>query len=97
MGISTFNLSLSPSRLYQFGKNKDVRHADHLLVSESFLSAPKPGSDQGSFPKVFDDPTVELHIMQKGLEGKYSDLERYYNKEVEGFDWSKWVNLPSDR
>lgn len=91
-GISTFNLSLSPSRLYQFGKNKDVRHADHLLVSESFLSAPKPGSDQGSFPKVFDDPTVELHIMQKGLEGKYSDLERYYNKEVEGFDWSKWVN-----
>ncbi|WP_235431371.1 OmpA family protein [Vibrio sp. VPAP30] len=91
-GISTFNLSLSPSRLYQFGKNKDVRHADHLLVSESFLSAPKPDADQGSFPKVFDDPIVELHIMQRGIGGEYSDFKRYYKKEVKGFDWSKWVN-----
>ncbi|WP_322621760.1 OmpA family protein [Vibrio sp. OPT41] len=91
-GISTFDLSLSPSRLYQFGKNKDIKHADHLLVSGSFLSAPKPDADQGSFPKVFDDPTVELHIMQQGLEGKYSDFARYYKEEVEDFDWSKWVN-----
>nr|WP_236800122.1 OmpA family protein [Aliivibrio fischeri] len=92
LGESTFDLSLSPSRLYQFGKNKDPRHADHLLVSESFLSASKPDSDEGSFPKVFDEPIVELHVMQIGLEGEYSDFEQYYKKEVEGFDWSQWVN-----
>ena len=92
LSLSTFNLSLSPSRLYQFGKNKDPRHADHLLVTESFLSAPKPDSDEGYFPKVFDDPVVELHVMQRGLEGEYSDFNRYYKKDVKGFDWSQWVN-----
>ncbi|MCZ8489695.1 hypothetical protein O9992_29470 [Vibrio lentus] len=54
------------------------------MVSQKVPISAKPGFRLSGFPKVFDDPaTVRLPAsMQKGLEGKYSDLERYYNKEV---------------
>ncbi|MCG9677063.1 OmpA family protein [Vibrio sp. Isolate24] len=89
---SIFNLTMSPSRLYQFGDSKDPKHADHLLVSESFLFAPKPDSGMAQFPKVFDEPVVELHMLQRGLFGKHSDYKHYYKDDVEGFDWGKYVN-----
>ncbi|WP_338123939.1 OmpA family protein [Vibrio neptunius] len=86
-----FRLSMSPSRLYQFGDSKDPKHADYLLVSDNFLYAEKPDADSVQFPKVFDDPVVELHILQRGLSGQYSDYGNYYKKEVKNFDWGKYV------
>ena len=84
-----FALTLSPSRLYQFGNSSDPKHADYILADKNFVLQEKPDSEVVMFPKVFDDPQVEFYINQKGLSGDSSDYRGYYKGKINDFNWEQ--------
>ncbi len=94
LGISSFGLSLSPSRLYLFDNNKDnklPKTADHLLVHKGFIDAEMPTITTPKYPPVFEGAELDFYLLQRGISGEECFYQRYYNGQVSNFDWTSRV------
>ncbi|MGN2719688.1 OmpA family protein [Aliivibrio fischeri] len=103
--VTTFNVTLSPSRRYQFTKDFQTfgpeKHADGDFYDESFLKSPKKQVNKITSLKLFDKPEATIYLTQQDSKidrlsddkDKKDPLVKRNNALLRGnielFDWNK--------
>ncbi|MGF1723158.1 OmpA family protein [Photobacterium nomapromontoriensis] len=98
-----FNLTLSPTREYEFTKDFVTRSpsvkGDQIFYEKSFLSIDSPGQKR-QYPEIFDSPAIDFYLSQPGARNKENDennqadplsKHRRLTGEIENFNWNDVV------
>lgn len=107
--VSQFNVTLSPSRTYQFTKDFETfgpeKHADGNFYDESFLKAPSGKSNEIKYLKLFDEPKATIYLTQqyKQIDDSSDDADkndplvkrnkRLLRGKIGQFDWNEWTSI----
>lgn len=106
---SQFNVTLSPSRTYQFTKDFETfgpeKHADGNFYDESFLKAPSGKPNEIKYLKLFDEPKATMYLTQqyKKIDDSSDDKDkndplvkrnkRLLRGKIGQFDWNEWASI----
>ncbi|GEK12092.1 OmpA family protein [Aliivibrio fischeri] len=106
---SQFNVTLSPSRTYQFTKDFETfgpeKHADGNFYDESFLKAPSGKPNEIKYLKLFDEPKATIYLTQqyKQIDDSSDDADkndplvkrnkRLLRGKIGQFDWNEWASI----
>lgn len=106
---SQFNVTLSPSRTYQFTKDFKTfgpeKHADGNFYDESFLKVPSGKPNEIKYLKLFDEPKATIYLTQQYKQiddssdgaDKNDPLVKRNKRLLRGkigqFDWNEWASI----